>query len=127
MHAPGFYLHLEPKHSFVGCGMWHPDSKSLLKIRESIVEEPAKWKRAKNAKRFAATFELEGDSLKTAPRGFAKDHPLIEDLRRKDFIAVNRLSQRTVTDDGFLAEFAALCRAAAPFQRWLCEAIGVAY
>jgi uncharacterized protein (TIGR02453 family) len=127
VHAPGFYLHLEPRHSFVGCGMWQPDSKSLLKIRESIVEEPAKWKRAKNAKRFAEAFELEGDSLKTAPRGFDRDHPLIEDLRRKDFIGATRLSQKAVTDAGFLGEFSALCRAAAPFQRWLCESIGVAY
>ena len=127
VHAPGFYLHLEPKHSFVGCGMWHPDSKSLVKIRDSIVEEPAKWKRVKTGKRFTESFELEGDSLKTAPRGFDKDHPLIEDLRRKDFIGVARLSQKAVTDAAFLDEFTGLCRAAAPFQRWLCEAIGVAY
>ena len=127
VHAPGFYLHLEPKHSFVGCGMWHPDSKSLLKIRESIVDDSAKWKRAKNAKRFAETFELEGDSLKTAPRGFDKEHPLIDDLRRKDFIAVARLSQGTVTDGGFIDEFTSICRAAAPFQRWLCQAIEVPY
>jgi uncharacterized protein (TIGR02453 family) len=47
VHAPGFYLHIQPGHSGVGCGMWHPDSKSLSKIREAIVEEPAKWKRAR--------------------------------------------------------------------------------
>ena len=127
VHAPGFYLHIEPGQSGVGCGMWHPDSKSLLKVRESIVDEPAKWKRAKGAKRFKETFELAGDSLKTAPRGFDKEHPLIEDLRRKDFIGWTSLSQKAVTSPDFLAEFTSICRAAAPFQRWLCEAIGVAF
>ena len=127
VHAPGFYLHIQPGHSGVGCGMWHPDSKSLLKIREAIVEEPAKWKRAKGAKRFKETFELTGDSLKTAPRGFDVEHPLIEDLRRKDFIGWTSLSQKAVTDPGFLDDFTAICRAAVPFQRWLCDAVGVAF
>ncbi len=127
VHAPGFYLHIEPGQSFVGCGMWRPDSKSLLEIREAIVEDPAKWKRAKNAKRFRETFDLEGDSLKTHPRGFDPDHPMIEDLRRKDFIGGTMVSQKTITGPDFLAEFTAMCRAASPFQKWLCEAVGVAW
>ena len=127
VHAPGFYLHIEPGSNGVGCGIWHPDSRSLSKIREAIVEEPAKWKRAKGAKRFRETFELGGESLKTAPRGFDKDHPLIEDLRRKDFVGWTRLSQKAVTSPEFLAEFTAICRAATPFQRWLCGAIGVPF
>jgi len=127
VHAPGFYLHIEPGHSGVGCGIWRPDSKSLLQIREAIVEEPAKWKRAKGAKRFNETFELGGDSLKTAPRGFDKEHPLVEDLRRKDFVGWTKLSQKTVTSPDFLDDFAATCGAAVPFQRWLCDAIGVAF
>ncbi len=125
VHAPGFYLHIEPGQSFVGCGIWRPDSKSLLEIREAIVKDPAKWKRAKSAKRFREAFDLEGDSLKTHPRGFDPDHPMIEDLRRKDFIGVTMVSQKTVTGPDFLAEFTAMCRAAAPFQKWLCEAVGV--
>jgi uncharacterized protein (TIGR02453 family) len=127
VHAPGFYLHIEPGHSGVGCGIWRPDSKSLLQIREAIVEAPAKWKRAKGAKRFNDTFELGGDSLKTAPRGFGKEHPLIEDLRRKDFVGWTKLSQKTVTGPDFLDDFAATCGAAVPFQRWLCDAVGVAF
>jgi uncharacterized protein (TIGR02453 family) len=107
--------------------MWHPDSKSLSKIREAIVEEPAKWKRARDAKRFKETFELTGDSLKTAPRGFDMEHPLIEDLRRKDFIGWTSLSQKAIMDPEFLGDFTATCRAAVPFQRWLCDAVGVAF
>jgi uncharacterized protein (TIGR02453 family) len=126
-HAPGFYLHIQPRRVFMGCGIWHPDSSTLRKIREAIVEDPQKWKRAKGAKRFRDTYRLEGDSLKTHPRGFDPDHPLMEDLRRKDFMGVRRLSHTQITGAGFLGEFTYYCRAAVPLQRFLCEAIGVPF
>ncbi len=53
------------------------------------------------------------------------DHPLIEDLRRKDFIAVAPLTGELVVSGSLMEEFACLCAAAAPFQRWLCGALGV--
>ena len=127
VHSPGFYLHLQPGELFVGIGIWHPDSKTLGAIRDAIVDEPAKWKRAKGAKNFKEAYELGGDSLKTAPRGYDKEHPLIEDLRRKDFIASRRLSQKEVTSPDFPQAFAGYCRAAVPFQRWLCGAVGVPF
>ena len=55
------------------------------------------------------------------------DHPLIEDLRRKDFIAVVQLGEEDLMSGDFLERFTALCRTAAPFQRWLCRATGVSY
>ena len=55
------------------------------------------------------------------------DHPLIEDLRRKDFIAVVQLSEDDLTSNDFLDRFSALCRTAAPYQSWLCGALGVPY
>ena len=55
------------------------------------------------------------------------EHPLIEDLRRKDFIAVVQLGEDDLTSDALLDRFTALCRTAAPFQRWLCQATGVSY
>ena len=127
VHAPGFYLHIQPGHSGTGCGIWRPDSRTLLRIREAIVEDSPRWKRARDAKGFRATYELAGDSLKTAPRGFDADHPLIEDLRRKDFIGWTALSEKAISAPTFLNDFTAICRAGAPFQRWLCGALGVEY
>lgn len=126
-HAPGFYLHIEPGQVFMGAGVWRPDSPTLRKIREGIVEDPKAWKRAATGKRFTDTFDLEGSSLVKAPKGFDPDHPQIEALRRKDFIGVTHLTQKAVTDPGFMKDFTALCRTAAPFQKWLCGAIGVEY
>ncbi len=121
-HAPGFYLHLEPGGCFAGVGIWHPDAETTKKIRAFLVEDPARWKRVAHAKRFRQTFELQGDSLKRPPRGFDPDHPLIEDLKRKDFIGVATLSQTEITSPGFLKSYAALCRTGGAFVKALCEA-----
>ena len=126
-HAPGFYLHIQPGNCFAGCGVWRPTGPALRKIRESIDENPATWKRASRGARFCGTFELTGDSLIRAPKGYTPDHPLIEDLRRKDFIGVARLDAQTLTAADFLETFASLCRDGGTFQRWLCRALGVPY
>ena len=125
VHAPGFYLHIEPKEAFIGVGIWHPDSDTLKLLRDAIVENPAKWKRAKSAKAFAEQFELAGDSLKRAPKGYDPDHPLIEDLKRKDFIAVTKLKEKELTANNFLDRFTKTCTAAKPFMRYLAEAVGL--
>ena len=125
VHAPGFYLHIEPRQAFIGVGIWHPDSDTLKLLRDAIVENPAKWKRAKSAKSFAAEFDLAGDSLKRAPKGYDPDHPLIEDLRRKDFIAVTKLKERDLVAPGFLDRFTKTCTVATPFMRFLAEACGL--
>ncbi|MFW2439636.1 MAG: DUF2461 domain-containing protein, partial [Arenicellales bacterium] len=80
VHAPGFYVHIEPNDCFVGVGIWRPDTRTLGKIRDVIAEHPVKWKTASGGKTFNKNFELSGESLKQAPRGYDKNHPLIEDL-----------------------------------------------
>jgi uncharacterized protein (TIGR02453 family) len=127
VHAPGFYLHLEPGSVFVGAGIWRPDNATLRTLRDAIVDDPTAWKRARNAKRFSARYDLEGDSLKRAPRGYDADHPLIEDLRRKDFIGVSRLGEGAVTQPDFMNRFAEVCADSRPFMRFLCSAVGVPF
>ena len=126
-HAPGFYLHIQPGNCFAGCGVWRPSGPALRRIRESIDEDAAAWKRASRGARFRESFELAGDSLIRAPKGYSTDHPLIEDLKRKDFIGVALLDARTLTSGDLLETYADLCRAGAPFQRWLCCALKVPY
>lgn len=125
VHAPVFYLHLEPGEVFVGCGVWHPEGPTLSRIRDSIASRPERWLQVRDGKRFRRRFRLGGDSLRRAPRGIDPDHPLIEDLKRKDFIAVAELEEEAVVRQGFINEFARLCHDAQPFQRFLCDALGL--
>ena len=126
-HAPVFYLHLEPRSSFVGVGIWRPDGSSLRRIRDALVADPDRWRRVTGEESFSSVFRLEGERLKRPPAGYDPDHPLIEDLKRKDFIAAAGLGDRTVASAGFLDEYADLCRRGAPFVRFLCDAVGVPF
>ena len=84
---PVFYLHLEPDSCFAACGIWHPGGEALADIRNAIADNPTAWQRITQAKTFRDTFTLRGQSLKRPPRGYDAAHPMIEDLKRKDFIA----------------------------------------
>jgi len=122
-HAPGYYLHLEPATVFFGLGIWHPDAKAARRIREAIVADPAGWKRATRSKRFADRFTLAGESLKRPPREFDPEHPLIEDLKRKDFTADRELKRGEVTRGDFHRDFVQLCADGAPMMRFLSKAL----
>lgn len=126
VHAPGFYLHLEPGSVFMGAGCWHPDRDALERIRDAIVEEPDAWFAARDAV-LAAGFQLAGDSLKRHPRGYPPEHPAVDDLKRKDFIAVRNLSEKAVLDPGFISTYARACGDAAPLMRFLTSALGVRF
>ena len=126
-YAPGYYLHLEPGSVFAGMGIWHPKSKALRAIREYIVAEPTTWKRASRGKKFRDTVELEGDRLSRSPKGFDPQHPLIEDLKWKDFIGVKRLSQSFATSAELPKELAKVFQIGTPFMRFLCDALGVPF
>ena len=126
-HCPGFYLHLEPDSCFAGCGIWHPDSDTLNKIRAAIVDDPAGWTRITQAQAFRDTFTLMGQSLKRPPRGYDAAHPLIEDLKRKDFIAGTTFSEADTLQPDFLQRFAQIARSGAAFVGLLSRAVGVAF
>ena len=127
VHAPGYYLHLEPRNVFAAVGIWHPDSKTLGKIRDAIIEDPSGWKRAVNRKPFESRFDLSGDSLRRGPKGYDPGHPLIADLKRKDFIGTTALTQNVVWSPGFPREFAEICRAGTSLVKFLCNAIGLPF
>ncbi len=127
VHAPGFYMHLEPKGCFVGVGIWHPDTATAYKIRDRIAEEPAEWKKATRGKRFSDVFQLDGDRLQRVPKSYDPDHPFADDLRFKDFTAVTRVTQKQVTSDRFMEDFTDMCKRSSPFVRFLCDAIEVPF
>lgn len=123
IHAPGYYLHIEPDGCFLAAGLWHPDADALFKIRRYIAENSDAWLAARDEKTFNKFFSLEGDALTNAPRGFAKDHPLLEDLKRKDFICLANLTKATVTSSNLRPQAVERFRQAAPLMRFLCKAL----
>jgi uncharacterized protein (TIGR02453 family) len=124
VHAPGFYLHMEPGNVFMGAGIWHPDNATLGKIREAIIADPKRWKRLTAAKALKnAGCALVGDSLKRPPRGYDPEHPLIEDLKRKDFILAAETDEADALAPDFIKRFAKFCKTAAPISKFLTGAL----
>ena len=125
VHGPGFYLHLEPGNVFGGAGTWMPNSATLGKIRGAIVANPEKWVRIVNDESFESMYTLEGDSLKRAPRGFDPEHPLIDHLKRKSFVAGTVFNEDDACSPDFIDQYANACRTAASFCEFLTTAVGL--
>lgn len=127
VHGPGFYLHLEPGDVAVGSGIWHPDADALAKIRTAIAEHPDQWKRAVSGKAFTAACELWGEKLLRPPKGFDPAHPFIEDLKRKDFVAMASFTQTDACKPGFADQVLEVYRATVPFMSFLTKAVGLKF
>lgn len=127
VHAPGFYVHIEPDNCFLGAGIWHPESKVLAQIRAFIVDNPRSWEAALKERGFKQNWELVGDSLKRPPRGFDAEHPLINDLKRKDFIALMNFPEEELLKPGFIDYVIRRYKQTASLVSYLCMAVEADY
>lgn len=126
VHAPGFYVHVEPGQCFLGAGIWRPEPSALRAIRLEIADRPAAWRRAAT-KRFTEKFALQGHSLTRPPKGFAADAPCIDDIRRKDFIALAPISDAFIRRRDLPAASGELFARTAPLMRFLCGALDLEF
>ncbi|MCR9166170.1 MAG: DUF2461 domain-containing protein [bacterium] len=126
-HAPGFYVHIAAEGNFIGTGMWRPESSALAAIRRRIVEEEDAWRQATRSSAFTERFALGGESLKRPPKGFDADHPLVDDLKRKDHIAIAPLSDEEMLGEGVVDRILELFERAVPYLQFQCAALAVPF
>ncbi|MCL2917709.1 DUF2461 domain-containing protein [Shewanella litorisediminis] len=126
VHAPGLYLHIANDGCFVGAGIWHPEPKTLNAIRSCIDENPAAYQKALKALTDGG-FAMDGGSLSRPPRGFDKGHPLIDELKRKDFIAVKPLTNEEILRPDFASRLTAGFEHCQQLMRYLCFALELDY
>src|SRR6266849_4338954 len=100
--TPAYYLHLEPGGSLIGAGIWRPEPGAQKKIRDAIVADSKRWQRVTSAADFRSSCGMAGESLKRPPAGYAAAHPLIEDIKRKDFASSSLLDDRQVCGPDFM-------------------------
>lgn len=126
VHAPGLYLHIANDGCFLGAGIWHPESKALNAIRSCIDENPNGYKKALKALTQAG-FNMEGSQLIRPPKGYDKTHPMLDELKRKDFIAIKPISIEQVC----AADFSQFCSTefehCQQLMRYLCFALDLDY
>ena len=112
-----YYFHVEPEgQSILACGLWEPSSAELGKLRQAIAEDSSPFRKAIGSPEFRRLFgPLSGESLKAAPQGYAKDHPDIDLLRMKQFMAVHSLSDERFCSEDLVPRALKVFKAMRPF------------
>lgn len=119
-HRGGYYLHLKPDDIFLACGFWDPASADLKRIRQEIDLDGDEYRNLINAPAFKNTWgELQGNAVKTAPKGYAKDHPNIDLLRFKQHIFMIRYTEKEVTAADFMNRLDVALQAVRPFVDYM--------
>ncbi|MEM7573020.1 MAG: DUF2461 domain-containing protein [Bacteroidota bacterium] len=99
----GYYFHLEPGDFVVGGGFYGIESHDLKRIREELAADASPMREVMADPEFIRVFgEMRGDQLKTAPKGFDKEHPDIDLLRFKQFYAFREFTQKEVLSAEFV-------------------------
>ena len=118
----GYYLRIAPNNSFIACGFWGPEPKDLKLIRSHIAQDAKPLRKILNAKKFKDTFgTLQGDQVKSAPKGFSKDHPDIDLLRFKQLYVHREISNEVVMSEDFIKEIIKTYKAIHPFFDYMTE------
>ena len=123
LDAPGLYLHVEPGHCFLGGGIWHPQPETTKLIRDYMVSNPASWKKATRDAKFRKIYALGGDTLVRPPKGYDPAHELIDDLKRKDFIASAQIDDVVLLRPDLVKQLMTRYAPMAPMLDWLCGSL----
>jgi uncharacterized protein (TIGR02453 family) len=117
---PGYYFHVDPDGCFVAGGAYIPPAPWLNAIREKIDENGEELARIIRQKDFVKFFgAMEGEKVKTTPKGYSKDHPYIELLKHKSFLADMAIPVKVLTSEGCFDLVISAFRAMKPLNDYL--------
>jgi len=120
----GYYYHIEPGNNFIAGGFWGPNPADLKRIRDEIAFDDAPLRAILKRKSFVSTFgSLQGEQVKTVPRGFDAGNAGIDLLRFKQFLLIRRFSDAAVLDETFHEEAGRTFRNMRPFFDYMSEVL----
>ena len=120
----GYYLRIRPGESFLAGGFWEPNKEDLLRIRKEFEMDTTEIREILNNKTFVKHFgKLQGNALKTAPRGFDKEHPDLDLIRMKQFIVTREFADDEVLNPNFIDEVEKSFKAMRPYFDYMSEVL----
>ena len=120
----GYYLHIAPGESFIATGFWGPVKEDLFRIRKEFEIDDSEIRTILENKKFKDVWgEFEGDEVKTAPKGFNKEHPAINLIKKKQFIFVKKFSDQEVLSPDFLNDVNNAFKAVRPYFNYMSEVL----
>ena len=112
----GYFLQIGPSVSFAGGGFWAPNPPDLKRIRDEFAIDPVPVREIVAAPTFEKYFgTLQGEELKTVPRGYDKDSPARDLIRKKNFIVRRHFSDEDVLAEDFIQEVKKTFEAMRPY------------
>ncbi|WP_353777582.1 TIGR02453 family protein [Winogradskyella sp. 3972H.M.0a.05] len=121
----GYYLHIAPDNgSFLATGFWEPHKDDLLRIRKEFEMDDKEFRDIINNKSFKSVWgDLVGDEVKTAPKGFNKEHSAIDLIKKKQFIFTKKYTDKEILSDGFLKEVDKSFKAIRPYFDYMSDVL----
>jgi uncharacterized protein (TIGR02453 family) len=121
----GYYLHIQPNNeSFIATGFWEPAPADLLRIRKEFEMDDTEIRTILNDKKFNNVWgDFVGDEVKSAPRGFSKEHKAIDLIKKKQYIFVKKYTDKEVLDENFINEVGVAFKAIRPYFNYMSEVL----
>lgn len=121
----GYYFHIQPNHNFIGIGFWGPERDDLLRIRKDI-EVSDELEKILQSKTLIKEFgEMQGEEVKSAPKGFSKDHERIALLRKKQYFFIKNFTDEEVLAEDFPKKVAKSIQVLQPFLNYMTEVLTI--
>ncbi|RZW42929.1 MAG: DUF2461 domain-containing protein [Flavobacteriaceae bacterium] len=121
----GYYLHIQPNNeSFIATGFWEPNKEDLFRIRKEFEQDDDEIREVINDKAFKKVWgELVGDEVKTAPKGFNKEHKAIDLIRKKQFIFTKKFTDKEVLSPNFIKDVDSAFKAIRPYFDYMSDVL----
>ncbi|MFD0988708.1 DUF2461 domain-containing protein [Mariniflexile jejuense] len=121
----GYYLHIQPNNeSFIATGFWEPAPADLLRIRKEFEMDATEMRAILNNKTFNSVWgNFVGDEVKSAPKGFSKDHENIDLIKKKQFIFIKKYTDAEVLNENFIADVNNAFKAVRPYFNYMSDVL----
>ncbi len=122
----GYYLHIAPNNeSFIATGFWEPASPDLLRIRKEFEMDAEPMREILADKNFNSIWgnQFVGDEVKSAPKGFSKEHPNIDLIKKKQFIFTRKFTDQEITANNILDVVDDSFRAIRPYFNYMSDVL----
>lgn len=122
----GYYLHIHPNNeSFIATGFWDPAKEDLLRIRKEFEMDDSEIRNILADRKFNSVWgnTFDGDEVRSAPRGFEKDHKAIDLIKKKQYVFTKKYTDKEVLDPNFLNEVNKGFMAIRPFFDYMSDVL----
>ncbi|TCK69328.1 uncharacterized protein (TIGR02453 family) [Winogradskyella wandonensis] len=121
----GYYLHIQPNNeSFIAIGFWEPNKDDLMRIRKEFELDDNEIRDILSDKKFKSVWgDFVGEELKTAPRGFDKNHKAIDLIRKKQYIFIKKYRDSEVFADNFIEDVNTSFKSARPYLDYMSDVL----